>query len=114
MDDVKDVAVTFDFLLAAVLRRRLIVHQLGESPVGRDDSFDFVAGFCALDFGKLNELVKLFRLLLQVQVLPPLIFVDQSDVVDNFSVEASCGELRVVEFFAHLSHNPFCLHINYI
>lgn len=114
MDDVKDVAVTFDFLLAAVLRRRLIVHQLGESSIGRDDSLNLVAGLRALDFGEFDELIKLFRLLLQVQVLPSLKFVDQSDVVDNFSVEASCGELRVVEFFAHLSHNPFCLHINYI
>lgn len=114
MDDVKGVPVSLNLLLVTIPRRRLFAHELGESSIGRDDSLNLVAGLRALDFGEFDELIKLFRLLLQIQVLPSLIFVDQSDVVDGFSVEASCGELRVVEFFAHLSHNPLCLHIKYI
>lgn len=113
VNDVKDVAVTFDFLLVAVLWRRLIIHQLGESPVGRDDSFDFVAGFRALDFGKLNELIEFLWLLLQIKLLPSLVFMYQADVIDGFPVEGSISKFGVIKFFAHLSHNPFLLLINY-
>ena len=63
VDEVQHVAVTEDFFLLPVLWRRLVLHQLLQTAICRDDALDPVGCLRALNLRDLDQALQFFRFL---------------------------------------------------
>ena len=76
MNDIQDITVSGDFLLITVSGRRFFFHQLFNSCVGGDDTFDCIRCLGTLHFCNLHELFQFLRTLLQILFLFAGFFID--------------------------------------
>ena len=109
MNSIQDITVTHDFFLVTIAGCCFITDKLPQTCICCADSLDIIGCFGTLHLRNFNQTVKLHRLLLQIKLLPALVFMNLRHKSDNLAIPRTTCQFTIIE----VSHKLTLLSPNY-
>ena len=98
MNRIQYITVTHDFFLVTIAGRCLITDKLQQAGIGSADAFNLIGSLSTLNFCDFNKPVKLRRLLLQIKLMPALVFMNLCHKPDDLAVPRTACKYAVTSF----------------